>query len=152
MADNRTDLVDALLASPGLHLGLGRSLGNDEPYVARIVVTPLPGLGGVTLDFEALSASRLASGDHYVEHAMLGRQRDGSIVLVTAHSPGAVVRVLGEVEPGRFRSDIGPAVGVRIEVPEPGTLTYGWSWAQPGEAFAERDVASVTRSPLPPGR
>jgi hypothetical protein len=154
MADPGTDLVAALLASPGVHVGLGRSEDTAEPYVARIVVAPLPGLGGVALDFEAHSAFRLATGDAYFEHAMLGRQRDGSTVLVTAHSPGATLTVMAEVEPGRFVSPSAeaPSVGVRVEVPEPGTITYAWSWALPGDGFRERDVATATRIVPTPGR
>jgi hypothetical protein len=45
-------VVDDLLASPGLYLGVDTVADSDLRGAARLVVTPLPGGSGVTLDFE----------------------------------------------------------------------------------------------------
>jgi hypothetical protein len=43
-------IVEDLLANPGLYVGLDRVLNTDRVGAAKIVVTPLPGNSGVTLD------------------------------------------------------------------------------------------------------
>jgi hypothetical protein len=48
----RMTIVDDLLAHPGLYLGIDTVTGSDLRGAARIVVTPLPGDSGVTLDYE----------------------------------------------------------------------------------------------------
>ena len=55
-------IVDDLLANPGLYIGLDQLTGSDHTGVARIVVTPLPGRSGVTLDYEVVNLASPESG------------------------------------------------------------------------------------------
>lgn len=48
-------IVDELLAHPGLYLGIDTAPDSDRRSAARIVVTPLPGDAGVTLDYETFN-------------------------------------------------------------------------------------------------
>ena len=48
-------IVDDLLENPGLYLGLDAEPTTPvHPGAARILVAPLPGRAGVTLDYEVL--------------------------------------------------------------------------------------------------
>jgi hypothetical protein len=139
-----SDVVDHLVAAPGLYLGtqVTPHAPGDNVGVARILVTVLPGGAGVTMDYEVLSA---ANGLTHQEHAVLARGPAG-VVLVTAHSHAPLVAVVPEAEPGFFAAADGAApfpMAIRLEVPEPGHLIYSWSYGRPGEELAVQDVGDV---------
>lgn len=140
------DLVDALLATPGLHLGSQESphAPGAERGVARIVVTPLPGGAGVAIDYEVLTTEH---GRNHAEHAIVARGPAG-LLLVTAHSHAEVAAVVREAEPGFFPSTDGDSpfpMAIRIEVPEPDRIVYTWSYAMPGEELKVADIGDVRR-------
>jgi hypothetical protein len=113
---------------------------------ARIVVAPLPGRAGVSLDYEILNG--LAPGPvlGHVEHTILGRADDGSTVMVIAHTHGQGITILRETEPGVFELGDGPApypMKVVVSVPEPGKLRHAWWYGSPGDQPVERDVAEL---------
>jgi hypothetical protein len=138
------DLVEQLLARPGLYVGAQtRPDDSDAPTaVARIDVSALPGRSGVMLAYEVLRDS----GDigHH-EHTVIARASNG-IILVTSHSHADVTTVIPESEPGWFPAADGSApfpMAIRIEIPEPGRLIYSWSYGLPDEALTVRDVGDV---------
>jgi hypothetical protein len=140
--------LDALMANPGLYLGRETTHegGTDHIGVARVVVTALPGGGGVTLDYEVLSSEGVAA---HTEHAVLTRTASG-VVLVTAHSHAPIAAVVPEdpAEPGWFPAPPEAApfpMAVRVETPGAGHLVYSWSYASPGEELSVRDQADVRR-------
>jgi hypothetical protein len=142
------DLIDALVAAPGVYLGQETTHegGQDHVGVARVVVTALPGGAGATLDYQVLTSSGSLAHD---EHAVLTRTASG-VVLLTAHSHAPVAAMVPEdpSEPGWFPAPAGAApfpMAVRVEVPEPGHLVYSWSYAPPGGELAVRDIADVRR-------
>jgi hypothetical protein len=117
--------------------------------VAKIVVTPLPGGSGVTLDYETFNAELEDRIRGHAEHAVLGRTHGGGAILVTGHSHADTVAVLRESEPGHFVMGGEPAafpVAIRISMPEPGRLVHIWSYGAPGEQAVERDRAELTLS------
>jgi hypothetical protein len=138
------DIVEALLSKPGLYIGsqVTPHAPGDNGGSARILVTPLPGGAGVSMDYEVLSA---AHGLVHAEHAVLARGPAG-IVLITGHSHAPVVAVVPEAEPGSFPvadGDVPFPMAIRLEVPEPGHLIYSWSYGQPGEELQVRDVGDL---------
>jgi hypothetical protein len=138
------DLVDQLLAVPGLYLGsqVSPHAPGDDVGVARIVVTPLPGGSGVAMDYEVLTT---AKGLNHDEHAVLARGTQG-LLLMTAHSHAPVATVVHETEPGYFPAAEGDApfpMAIRLEIPEPGHLIYSWSYGRPGEELKVADVGDV---------
>jgi hypothetical protein len=50
-------IVDDLLANPGLYVGVDTVVGSDLRGAARMVVSPLPGAAGVTMDYEILNTA-----------------------------------------------------------------------------------------------
>ena len=48
-------IIDDLVAHPGLYLGIDNVQDSDVRGAARMVVTPLPGNVGVSLDYEILN-------------------------------------------------------------------------------------------------
>ena len=144
-----SDLVEQLLAAPGRYFGkqVTHEGGTDHLGVARIDVVPLPGGGGVAMDYEVLTPE---GGPVHVEHAVVARTA-GGVVLMTAHSHAPAASVVPEdpAEPGWFPGPEGSApfpYAVRIEVPEPGSIRYSWSYAVGGEPLSVRDVAEVRRT------
>jgi hypothetical protein len=138
------DLVDALLARPGLYVGSsGDPTGeHGSGQVARIQVSPLPGRSGVVFDYEVLAPD---GGLNHVEHAMLMRTT-GGLVLTTAHNHADVSTVIPETESGYFLADGATAPfpsAIRVEVPEPGHLVYTWSYGWGDEPLKVRDIADV---------
>jgi hypothetical protein len=122
-------IIDDLLANPGTYIGIDRDPGGRGEAAARIVVTPLPGGNGVSLDYETFSATNPPDRIRgHAEHALLGRETQ----------PG--VFELGD-EPSGF------PMAIRIEVPEPGRLRHVWSYGAPGEEIVERDIAELTLIP-----
>lgn len=135
-------IVDDLLAHPGAYVGVD----SHRQAAARIVVTALPGGGGVSLDYETFSPDREPVRAH-AEHAVIGRVAGGGAVMVTAHSHADTVAVLREREPGVFVTAGEPSafpMAIRIEMPAPGRLVHAWSYGRPGEQPVERDRAELT--------
>ena len=139
-------IVDDLLANPGLYVGKDTAVGRDLVGAAGIVVSPLPGGAGVSLDYEILNG--LAPGPvlGHVEHTLVGRADDGSVIMVIAHTHGAGITLLRETDPGVFEPGDAPVpypLKVVVSVPSPGTLHHAWWYAAPGEPPTERDVAEL---------
>jgi hypothetical protein len=139
-------IVDDLLTNPGLYVGTDTAIGRDLVGAARIVVSPLPGGAGVSLDYEILNG--LAPGPvlGHVEHTMIGKADDGRTVMVIAHTHGQGITILAEHEPGVFELGDGPApypMKVVVNVPGPGRLRHAWWYGSPGDELAERDVAEL---------
>jgi hypothetical protein len=139
------DLLDRLLAAPGLYVGVGRGLpepGPGTPWLARIVVTALPGGEAVSLDYEARSPVNLRQ---HAEHSVLGRSAEG-LTLVMAHVHAPSLTILREEEPGRFVDREGTSpfpIEIHMDVPERGRLVHGWWFAAPGGTVEPRDVAEL---------
>jgi hypothetical protein len=143
-------IVDDLLANPGLYTGVDRLAGSDRTGVARIVVTPLPGRSGVTLDYEVVDVTTPDNGRSHVEHTMIARTHGGGAVMVIGHPHADSVAVLRETAPGVFEPGDEPAafpMKVVVSVPEPGRIRHSWWYGRPGETAVERDVAEATRQP-----
>jgi hypothetical protein len=141
-------ILDDLLDHPGIYLGLDRDQ-RDSPGAARILVTPLPGRAGVTLDYEVLNPAQPDRIRGHKEHTVLARTHDGGTVMVIGHVHADSVAILHETDPGTF--ELGPAgspfpMKVVLSVPEPGRLVHSWWYGSPGEEPIERDVAEVVLS------
>jgi hypothetical protein len=142
-------IVDDLLANAGTYIGVDRDPEGRGESAAKIVVTPLPGGAGVTLDYETFSASNPADRIRgHAEHAVLGRVHGGGSVMVTGHIHAEAVAVLRETDPGVFElgsEQYAFPVRIKVEVPEPGKLRHTWSYGMPGEEPVERDIGELTR-------
>ena len=139
-------IVEQLLANPGLYVGKDMVVGSDLVGAARVVVSPLPGGAGVSLDYEILNG--LAPGPvlGHVEHTLIGRADDGTTVMVIAHNHGQGITILRETEPGVFEPGDMPSpypMKVVVSVPEPGRLRHAWWYGSPGDEAVERDVAEL---------
>ena len=141
-------IVDDMLAHPGLYIGIDSVADSDLRGAARIVVTPLPGGAGVTLDYEIFNPATPERIRGHVEHTMLARTHDGGTVMVIGHPHAQSVAILRETEPGTFElgSESSPfPMKVEVSMPEPGRLRHAWWYGAPGEEAIERDVAVLTR-------
>lgn len=139
-------IVDDLLANPGLYVGTDRVSGTDQSGAARILVAPLPGGAGVSLDYEVLSPTVPERPLSHVEHTMIGRAGAGGAIMVIGHTHSETITVLRETEPGVFELGDEPSpypMKVVVSVPEPGRIRHAWWYGMPGEDLAERDVANV---------
>jgi hypothetical protein len=141
-------IVDDLLAAPGLYVGIDSVADSDLRGAARIVVTPLPGDSGVTLDYEVFNPAKPDRIRGHIEHTMLARTHDGGAVMVIGHEHAPSVAILREATPGVF--ELGPEgspfpMRVELSVPEPGRLRHSWWYGRPGEEAIERDVAVLRR-------
>ena len=139
-------IVDDLLANPGLYVGKDTVVGTALVGAARILVSPLPGGAGVSLDYEVLNG--LAPGPvlGHVEHTVVGTADDNTTIMVIAHTHGQGISVLRETEPGVFEPGDVPVpypMKVVLSVPAPGRLRHAWWYGSPGEEAAERDVAEL---------
>jgi hypothetical protein len=139
-------IVDDLLANPGLYIGKDTAVGRDLVGAARIVVSPLPGGAGVSLDYEILNG--LAPGPvlGHVEHTVVGKADDGETVMVIAHTHGQGITILRESDPGVFEPGDAPVpypMKVVVSVPGPGRLRHAWWYGSPGEPPVERDIAEL---------
>jgi hypothetical protein len=76
-------IVDDLLANPGIYLGIDRETERGGDSAAKIVITPLPGGAGVTLDYETFTTNAERVRGH-AEHAVIGRTHGGGAILVTS--------------------------------------------------------------------
>jgi hypothetical protein len=139
-------IVDELLANPGLYVGKDNVAGSDLAGAARILVSPLPGRAGVSLDYEILNG--LAPGPvlGHVEHTLIGRADDGTTVMVIAHTHGEGITILHESAPGVFEPGDGPVpypLKVVVSVPASGRLRHAWWYGPQGGEAVERDVADL---------
>lgn len=145
-------IVDQLIDNPGTYLGIGRDPsgegGRAGGQAARIVVTPLPGRAGVTVDYETFDATNPERLQPHIEHVIIGRLHGGGAILVSGHAHADSVAVLRETSPGEFTMGEEPAafpMAVSISVPEAGRLVYVWSYGEPGKEPVPRDEADVRR-------
>jgi len=141
-------IVDDLLEFPGLYVGIDSLAGSDLRGAARIVVTPLPGRAGVTLDYEVFNPTMPDRVRGHIEHTMLARTHDGSAVMVIGHEHAPSVAILRETTPGVFElgAEGSPfPMKVELSMPEPEQLRHSWWYGAPGEEAIERDVAVVRR-------
>jgi hypothetical protein len=139
-------IVDELLANPGLYIGTDTVVGTDRVGAARIVVAPLPGRAGVSLDYDILNATAPGPILGHVEHTIVGTADDGTTVMVIAHTHGQGISILRETEPGVFVPGDGPVpypMKVVVSVPAPGRLRHAWWYGSPDEEAQERDVAEL---------
>jgi hypothetical protein len=141
-------IIDDLLANPGLYIGIDSVSDSDLRGAARIVVTPLPGGAGVTLDYEIFNPATPDRIRGHIEHTIVARTHDGGTVMVIGHEHAASVAVLREAEPGRF--ELGPEgspfpMRVELSMPEAGRLRHSWWYGPPDGDAIERDVAVLQR-------
>jgi hypothetical protein len=139
-------IVDDLLANPGVYVGADRSGGSDHTGVARIVVTPLPGGSGVSLDYEVIDAGAPENGRSHVEHTIVGRTHGGGAVMVIGHPHADSVAILRETAAGVFELGDEPSpfpMKVEVSVPGPGRIRHSWWYGRPGDVAVERDVSEV---------
>ena len=141
-------IVDDLLAAPGLFVGIDNVAGSELRGAARIVVTPLPGNAGVTLDYEVFNPATPDRIRGHIEHTMLARTYDGATVMVIGHEHATSVAILRETTPGVF--ELGPEgspfpMRVELSMPEPGQMRHSWWYGRPGEEAIERDVSILRR-------
>ena len=138
-------IVEDLLANPGLYVGKDTVVGTELVGAARILVSPLPGRAGVSLDYEILNG--LAPGPvlGHVEHTMIGTADDGRTVMVIAHTHGQGLTFLRESEPGVFEAgDVPLPYPMKVVVSvSAGRLRHAWWYGSPGEELVERDVAEL---------
>jgi hypothetical protein len=139
-------IIDDLVAHPGVYVGVDHDVDSRATSAAKIVVTPLPGGAGVTLDYETFNPEQRERVRGHAEHAVLGRTHGGGAILVTGHIHADTVAVLREGEPGVFVMGDEPSafpVAIKISMPEPGRLIHIWSYGPPGEDPIERDRAEL---------
>jgi hypothetical protein len=142
-------IVDELLANPGLYLGIDEVAGTELRGAARMVVTPLPGRSGVTLDYEVLNPAMPERLRGHVEHTLVARTHDGGAVMVIGHPHADSVAVLHETDPGTFELGDEPSpfpMKVVMAMTGPGRLRHSWWYGRPGDEAVERDVAELTRA------
>ncbi len=141
-------IVDDLLAHPGVYVGIDSVAGSDLRGAARIVVTPLPGNGGVTLDYEVLNPAMPERVRGHIERTMVARTHDGGTVMVVGHEHASSVAIMHETEPGIFEVGAeGTPFPMRVELsmPEPEQIRHVWWYGRPGDVAIERDVSLLTR-------
>jgi hypothetical protein len=140
-------IVDDLLANPGLYLGVDQAGEGRSRGAARMVVAPLPGLSGITLEYEVLDPATPDRLRGHLEHTIVARTHDGGVVMVIGHLHAGSVAVLRETDPGVFElgSEGSPfPMKVIVSVPGPGRIHHSWWYGAPGEDPVERDVADLT--------
>jgi hypothetical protein len=133
-----SDLVERLLAAPGVYWGHGDGPESGR-FVGRIEVQPM--LSAVLLHYEAYGASGL----QHVEYALLGRSATGP-ELYTVIDTRSEVMTFSEVEPGIFGLRGPSDMRIVLETPATDTLSYAWWWAAPGEAVIERSRLVARRA------
>ena len=139
-------IVDDLLEGPGLYVGIDRVAGIDLEGAARILVSPLPGRAGVTLDYEVLNPAMPDNVRAHVEHTIVARADDGGVIMVIGHTHGTAVSILRETAEGVF--EVGPEapfpMKVVVSVPAPGRLRHVWWYGPTGGEAVERDIADLS--------
>jgi hypothetical protein len=140
-------VVDDLLRNCGTYIGIDSDVGGHGEAAAKIVVTPLPGGSGVTLDYETFNPGNKDRLQGHAERAIVARSHGGGAVYVTAHIHADTIALLRETDPGVFELGAEPSafpMRILISVPEPGHLVHSWSYGMPGEEPTERDRAELT--------
>jgi hypothetical protein len=141
-------IVDDLLAQPGLYTGIDTVQNSDLRGATRLVVTPLPGRAGVSLDYEILNPAMPERVRGHVEHTLLARTHDGNAVMVIGHEHASSVAILRETDPGVFElgGEGSPfPMKVVLSMPQPGRIRHAWWYGSPEEGAIERDVSELTR-------
>jgi len=141
-------IVDDLLAHPGVYTGIDTVADSDLRGAARLVVTPLPGNSGVTLDYEIFNPATPNRIRGHIEHTMVGRTHDGGAVMVIGHEHASSVAILRESRPGVFELGTEPSpfpMRVELTMTEPGKLRHSWWYGAPGGEAVERDVSLLER-------
>ncbi len=141
-------IVDDLLANPGLYLGIDSVAGAEMRGAARMSVTPLPGLAGVTLDYEVFNPATPDRIRGHIEHTIVARTHDGGSIMVIGHEHASSVAILRETEPGMFElgEESSPfPMKVELSMPKPAQLRHSWWYGRPGDVAIERDVSVLTR-------
>ena len=139
-------IVDDLLANPGLYVGIDTVVGTDLRGAARILVTPLPGRAGVTLDYEVLNPAVPERLRGHVEHTVVARSHDGPTLMVIGHTHSEALDILRETDPGVFEApadSLPYPMKVVISVPAPGRLRHVWWYGPAGGEAEERDVSEL---------
>jgi hypothetical protein len=142
-----SSIVDELIAHPGTYIGLDRDTEGRGTAAAKIVVTPLPGGAGVTLDYETFNPAQEDRIQGHAERAIVAKTHGGGAILVSGHIHADTVAVLRESEPGVFVMGSEPSafpVEIKISMPEPGRLLHVWAYGMPGEDPVDRDAAELT--------
>jgi hypothetical protein len=140
-------IVDDLLAHPGLYVGIDTVTNSDVRGAARVVVTPLPGRAGVTLDYDIFNPAFPDNPRGHAEHTVIARTHEGGVVMVVADTHSRSVAILHEGDPGVFEPRDGDAPypqKVVLSMPEPGRIRHAWWYGSPGEQAVERDVSDLT--------
>jgi hypothetical protein len=141
-------IVDDLLAHPGLYVGIDSVADSELRGAARIIVAPLPGGAGVTLDYEIFNPATPDRIRGHIEHTIVARTNDGGVVMVIGHEHASSVAILRETEPGVFEVGAeGSPFPMRVELtmPKPAQIRHSWWYGRPGGEAIERDVAIVER-------
>ena len=141
-------VVDDLLASPGLYVGIDSVSGTDVRGAARIIVTPLPGNSGVALDYEIFNPTTPDRIRGHIEHTIVARTHDGPPVMVIGHDHASSVAILRETTPGVFELGDEPSpfpMKVELSMPEPDQMRHVWWYGRPGGEAIERDVSILRR-------
>jgi hypothetical protein len=146
----RMGVLDDLLANPGLYLGLNRDPSSGEAAAARMLISPLPGRAGVTIDYETFNPAAPDRVRGHAERSVLARTPGGGVMLLVGHVHADTIALLRENEPGVFvagTEDSAFPVSIRMSMPEPGLLKHAWWYGMPGDEPIERDVAEVRLTP-----
>ena len=140
-------ILEELLGSPGLYLGIDAVSDTEYQGAARLVVTPLPGAAGVALDYEIFNPATPENVRGHVEHTMLVRAGDGSVRMVIAHPHASSAAILRETEPGTFEPDGAEPFPMKVVVSmsSDGKLRHAWWYGRPGGEAVERDVSILER-------
>jgi hypothetical protein len=138
-------IVDDLLASPGLYTGVSHAARVDTPAAARILITPLPGRAGVTLDYELYNPTQGMVLGHE-ERTIVGKAHDGGAFMVVGHTHGDSLAVLRETDPGVFElgDEAAPyPMKIVLTMPAPGKMRHAWWYGPAGGEAVEQEVAEV---------
>jgi hypothetical protein len=129
-----------------LYVGIDTVTNSDVRGASRVVVKPLPGRAGVTLDYDIFNPAFPDNPRGHAEHTVIARTHAGEVVMVVAdtHSPSVVM--LYEGAPGVFEPLDGAAPypqRVVLSMPEPDRIRHAWWYGSPGESAVERDVSDL---------
>ncbi len=106
-------------------------------------MTVLPNRAAVSLHYEARHAGNLSQ---LAEHAVLARNYQGELRLVSSDRASTAIVVLKEEKPGWFANDPSPyqvPMAIRCEVEEVGSLRYEWWSSMPGKPVERHDDTVV---------
>ena len=137
-------VLETLLANTGLYTGTSTE-HDGSVSVARIMVSRLPNRASVAIDYEARHAE---NPNQWVEHAVLGRDFGGGLVLVTSCPPDESLLILRpHMDDASFfvnnPSESKFPAGIRVECEKPGLLRYDWWYSMPGKPLERHDDTTV---------